>query len=149
MHPLLLSAEALALAQLERCDVDADGEVTAVYASIVPQTLGEDPDDGVKAKGVIHWVDAQTGIPAEIRSYDRLFTVEDPSKADNMDDVVNPMSLVVGEAIVEASLSSADPEDRFQFEREGYFVADRFDHTSDKLVFNKVIGLRDTWAGND
>jgi len=135
--------------EAERCDVDAYGEVTAVYASIVPQTLGEDPDDGVKAKGVIHWVDAATGISAEIRSYDRLFTVEDPSKADNMDDVVNPTSLVVGQAIVEASLASADPEDRFQFEREGYFVADRFDHTSDKLVFNKVIGLRDTWAGND
>jgi len=135
--------------EAERCDVDADGEVTAVYASIVPQTLGEDPDDGVKAKGVIHWVDAATGISSEIRSYDRLFTVEDPSKADNMDDVVNPMSLVVGQAIVEASLASADPEDRFQFEREGYFVADRFDHTSNKLVFNRVIGLRDTWAGND
>ena len=135
--------------EAERCDVDADGEVTAVYASIVPQTLGEDPDDGVKAKGVIHWVDAATGISAEIRSYDRLFTVEDPSKADNMDDVVNPTSLVVGQAIVEASLAWADPEDRFQFEREGYFVADRFDHTSDKLVFNRVIGLRDTWAGND
>ena len=135
--------------EAERCDVDADGEVTAVYASIVPQTLGEDPDDGVKAKGVIHWVDAMTGISAEIRSYDRLFTVEDPSKADNMDDVINPTSLVVGQAIVEASLASADPEDRFQFEREGYFVADRFDHTSDKPVFNRVIGLRDTWAGND
>ena len=135
--------------EAERCDVDANGEVTAVYASIVPQTLGEDPDDGVKAKGVIHWVDAATGISAEIRSYDRLFTVEDPSKADNMDDVINPTSLVVGQAIVEASLASADPEDRFQFEREGYFVADRFDHTSDKPVFNRVIGLRDTWAGND
>ena len=135
--------------EAERCDVDADGEVTAVYASIVPQTLGEDPDDGVKAKGVIHWVDATTGIPAEIRTYDRLFTVEDPSKADNMDDVINPTSLVVGQAIVEASLASAHPEDRFQFEREGYFVADRFDHTSDKPVFNRVIGLRDTWAGND
>ncbi len=135
--------------EAERCDVDADGEATAVYASIVPQTLGEDPDDGVKAKGVIHWVDATTGIPAEIRTYDRLFTVEDPSKADNMDDVINPSSLVAGQAIVEASLASADPEDRFQFEREGYFVADRFDHTSDKPVFNRVIGLRDTWAGND
>ena len=135
--------------EAERCDVDADGEVTAVYASIVPQILGEDPDDGVKAKGVIHWVDATTGIPAEIRTYDRLFTAEDPSKADNMDDVINPTSLVVGQAIVEASLASADPEDRFQFEREGYFVADRFDHTSDKPVFNRVIGLRDTWAGND
>ncbi|MEC7992192.1 MAG: glutamine--tRNA ligase/YqeY domain fusion protein [Pseudomonadota bacterium] len=135
--------------EAERCDVDADGEVTAVYASIVPQTLGDDPDDGIKAKGVIHWVDAATGISAEIRSYDRLFTVEDPSKADNMDDVINPTSLVVGQAIVEASLASAVPEDRFQFEREGYYVADRFDHASDKPVFNRVIGLRDTWAGND
>lgn len=135
--------------EAERCDVDADGEVTAVYASIVPQTLGEDPDDGVKAKGVIHWVDATTGMSAEIRSYDRLFNVEDPSKADNMDDVINPTSLVVGQAVVEASLASADPEDRFQFEREGYFVADRFDHAGEKLVFNRVIGLRDTWAGND
>ena len=135
--------------EAERCDVDANGEVTAVYASIVPQTLGEDPDDGVKAKGVIHWVDATTGISAEIRSYDRLFNVEDPSKADNMDDVINPTSLVVGQAIVEASLASADPEDRFQFEREGYFVADRFDHAGEKLVFNRVIGLRDTWDGND
>ena len=135
--------------EAERCDVDADGEVTAVYASIVPQTLGEDPDDGIKAKGVIHWVDAATGVSAEIRSYDRLFTVEDPSKADNMDDVINPTSLVVGQAIVEASLASAVPEDRFQFEREGYYVADRFDHASDKPVFNRVIGLRETWAGND
>ena len=135
--------------EAERCDVDADGKVTAVYASIVPQTLGEDPDDGVKAKGVIHWVDATTGISAEIRSYDRLFNVEDPSKADNMDDVINSKSLVVGQAIVEASLASVDPEDRFQFEREWYFVADRFDHTRAKPVFNRVIGLRDTWAGND
>ncbi|MEC8267452.1 MAG: glutamine--tRNA ligase/YqeY domain fusion protein [Pseudomonadota bacterium] len=135
--------------EAERCDVDANGEVTAVYASIVPQTLGEDPDDGIKAKGVIHWVDAATGVSAEIRSYDRLFTAEDPSKADNMDDVINPTSLVVGQAIVEASLASAVPEDRFQFEREGYYVADRFDHASDEPVFNRVIGLRDTWAGND
>ncbi|MEC7008483.1 MAG: glutamine--tRNA ligase/YqeY domain fusion protein [Pseudomonadota bacterium] len=135
--------------EAERCDVDANGEVTAVYASIVPQTLGDDPDDGIKAKGVIHWVDAATGVSAEIRSYDRLFTVEDPSKADNMDDVINPTSLVVGQAIVEASLASAVPEDRFQFEREGYYVADRFDHAGDKPVFNRVIGLRDTWAGND
>jgi len=135
--------------EAERCDVDADGEVTKVYASIVPQTLGEDPDDGVKAKGVIHWVDAATGSPAEIRSYDRLFNVEDPSRAENMDDVINPSSLVVSEAMVERSLQDVAPETRFQFEREGYFVADRYDHSLDKPVFNKVIGLRDTWVSND
>jgi len=135
--------------EAERCDVDAEGEVTKVYASIVPQTLGEDPDDGVKAKGVIHWVDVPTSLHAEIRSYDRLFNVEDPSKSDNMDEVINPGSLVVSQAVVEGSLAFAAPEDRFQFEREGYFVADRFDHSVDKPVFNKVIGLRDTWTGND
>ncbi len=135
--------------EAEHCDVDANGEVTKVYASIVPQTLGEDPDDGVKAKGVIHWVDVITGVTAEVRSYDRLFNVEDPSKSESMDDVINPASLVVGEAIVEASLVLAAPEDRFQFEREGYYVADRFDHAPDQPVFNKVIGLRDTWSNND
>lgn len=135
--------------EAERCDVDSDGLVTKVYASIVPQTLGEDPDDGVKAKGVIHWVDAATGCAAEIRSYDRLFNVEDPSRADNMDDVINPSSLVVSEAIVERSLQDVAPETRFQFEREGYFVADRYDHSQERPVFNKVIGLRDTWVGND
>ena len=135
--------------EAERCDVDADGEVTKVYASIVPQTLGEDPDDGVKAKGVIHWVDAATGSTAEIRSYDRLFNVEDPSRAENMDDVINPSSLVVSEAVVEQSLLEVAPETRFQFEREGYFVADRYDHSQEKPVFNKVIGLRDTWVSND
>ena len=135
--------------EAERCDVDAEGEVTKVYASIVPQTLGEDPDDGVKAKGVIHWVDAATGSTAEIRSYDRLFNVEDPSRAENMDDVINPSSLVVSEAVVEQSLLEVTPETRFQFEREGYFVADRYDHSQEKPVFNKVIGLRDTWVSND
>ena len=135
--------------EAERCDVDSDGLVTKVYASIVPQTLGEDPDDGVKAKGVIHWVDAATGCAAEIRSYDRLFNVEDPSRADNMDDVINPSSLVVSEAVVERSLQDVAPETRFQFEREGYFVADRYDHSQERPVFNKVIGLRDTWVGND
>lgn len=135
--------------EAERCDVDADGVVTKVYASIVPQTLGEDPDDGIKAKGVIHWVDAATGCAAEIRSYDRLFNVEDPSRADTLEDVINPSSLVVSEAIVEKSLQAVTPEARFQFEREGYFVADRHDHSQQRPVFNKVIGLRDTWVSND
>ena len=66
-----------------------------------------------------------------------------------MDDVINPSSLVVSEAVVERSLQDVDPETRFQFEREGYFVADRYDHSQERPVFNKVIGLRDTWVGND
>lgn len=135
--------------EAERCELDDQGEVIKVYASIVPQTLGGDPDDGVKAKGVIHWVDAETGVEAEIRSYDRLFTVEDPSRADNFDDVINPHSLLVTRGIVEMGLASVQPETRFQFEREGYFVADRYDHAAGAPVYNRVIGLRDTWTSHE
>jgi glutaminyl-tRNA synthetase len=135
--------------EAERCELDDQGEVIKVYASIVPQTLGGDPDDGVKAKGVIHWVDAETGVEAEIRSYDRLFTVEDPSRADNFDDVINPHSLLVTRGIVEMGLASVQPETRFQFEREGYFVADRYDHAVGAPVYNRVIGLRDTWTSHE
>ena len=135
--------------EAERCELDDQGEVIKVYASIVPQTLGGDPDDGVKAKGVIHWVDAETGVEAEIRSYDRLFTVEDPSRADNFDDVINPHSVLVTRGIVEMGLASVQPETRFQFEREGYFVADRYDHAAGAPVYNRVIGLRDTWTSHE
>jgi glutaminyl-tRNA synthetase len=135
--------------EAERCELDDQGEVIKVYASIVPQTLGGDPYDGVKAKGVIHWVDAETGVEAEIRGYDRLFTVEDPSRADNFDDVINPHSLLVTRGIVEMGLASVQPETRFQFEREGYFVADRYDHAAGAPVYNRVIGLRDTWTSHE
>jgi glutaminyl-tRNA synthetase len=116
---------------------------------VVPQTLGEDPDDGVKAKGVIHWVDQSNAVEAEIRSYDRLFAVSDPSSAEDFDQVINQNSLTTSTACLEASLAYALPEARYQFEREGYFIADRYDHSSEQPVFNKVIGLRDTWVTND
>ena len=75
--------------------------------------------------------------------------MEDPSRAENMDHVINPTSLVVSEAVVEQSLLEVAPETRFQFEREGYYVADCYDHSQEKPVFNRVIGLRDTWVSND
>jgi glutaminyl-tRNA synthetase len=134
--------------EADRCDVDAQGEVTKVYATVVPQTLGEDPDDGVKAKGVIHWVDQSNAVEAEIRSYDRLFTISDPSSVDDFDQVINQNSLTTSAAYLEASLAHAEPEARYQFEREGYFIADRYDHSNEQPVFNKVIGLRDTWGAN-
>ena len=134
--------------EADRCDVDAQGEVTKVYATVVPQTLGEDPDDGVKAKGVIHWVDQSNAVEAEIRSYDRLFTISDPSSVDDFDQVINQKSLTTSAAYLEASLAHAEPEARYQFEREGYFIADRYDHSNEQPVFNKVIGLRDTWGAN-
>ena len=123
------------------------GEVIEVLARVIPNTLGENPEDGVKPKGVIQWVSASEGRRAEVRVYDRLFNDESPDRGDkNYLDFINPDSLkVVKEAWIEASLAAALPEQSFQFEREGYFVADRYDHTSEAPVFNKTIGLRDTW----
>lgn len=126
---------------------DDAGNITEVLAHTVPDTLGKDPADGVKAKGVIHWVSVPRSVTAEVRLYDRLFNHEAPDKGENeFLDHINPDSLqLVKNAKVEPALAEAEPEQRFQFEREGYFVADRYDHGSDKPVFNRTIGLRDTW----
>ena len=132
-----------------RCDKDADGNITTVYGSYDPETLGKNPSDGRKVKGVIHWVSASHGIPATVRLYDRLFTVPNPAAEEAFSAVINPESLVtVTSAIVEPSLAMAKGEQAYQFEREGYFCADNKDSTSDNLVFNRTVGLRDTWANN-
>ncbi len=133
--------------EAESCDKDADGNITLIHARVIPGTLGEDPEDGVKPKGVIHWVDAAQGVTAEVRRYDRLFNEENPGRAEDVLAAVNPSSLTIIEtAVVEPSLLEAAPETVFQFEREGYFVADRFDHSAARPVFNMTIGLRDTWS---
>ncbi len=126
---------------------DEDGEITAVHCRVVEDSLGKDPADGVKPKGVIHWVSAEHGIPVEVRLYDRLFNVEAPDRGEeDFHAYLNPASLqVTQQAIAEPGLAAAQPESRYQFEREGYFVADREDHGDGKPVFNKTIGLRDTW----
>ena len=128
---------------------DDAGNIIEVHAHTIPNTLGENPEDGIKPKGVIQWVSASRGERAELRIYDRLFNHESPDKGDNnFMDHLNPDSLqVVKEAWVEPSLLEAAPEQSFQFEREGYFVADRYDHSPEHPVFNKTIGLRDTWNG--
>ncbi|NQY25841.1 MAG: glutamine--tRNA ligase/YqeY domain fusion protein [Piscirickettsiaceae bacterium] len=109
-------------------------------------TLGKNPEDR-KVKGVIHWVSASQSLAATLRVYDRLFTVENPSAEDDSTQCVNPDSLVeYVDARVERSLGQCQAEDRFQFEREGYFVADRVEYTQDKPVFNMTVGLRDVWA---
>ena len=135
---------------IEAVDVekDASGVVTRIIAEVVPGTLGQDPADGVKPKGVIHWVEATSAVPATLRLYDRLFTDEAPDRggAEFME-FLNPESfLELSGALVEPGAAAAPAEQRFQFEREGYFVCDRFDHTHEKPVFNRVIGLRDVWA---
>ncbi|MBO6555736.1 MAG: glutamine--tRNA ligase/YqeY domain fusion protein [Pseudomonadales bacterium] len=125
---------------------DASGEIAEVRCSYDPDTLGKNPE-GRKVRGVIHWVSAEEGLPAEIRVYEPLFTVDFPD-ADERDyhELINPESLEVHHGIVEPSLKDATLEQRFQFEREGYFCADSKDSSPDNLVFNRVVGLRDTWA---
>ena len=133
----------------ERCEKDADGNVVRVLAQCVTFEPGTDPEDGVKPKGVIQWVSAEYGLPATIRRYDRLFAVPEPGREDDTLAVLNPQSLeVVTGAMVEPGLREAEPEQVFQFEREGYFVADRYDHTPENPVFNMTIGLRDTWSAS-
>jgi glutaminyl-tRNA synthetase len=120
-----------------------------VYARIVEGTVGEDPADGIKPKGVIHWVAAASAQVATVRLYDRLFIEANPGKSEDVLAVINPASLrVIDDALVEPFLASVPPESTFQFEREGYFVADRYNHTADQPVFNMTIGLRDTWGGD-
>ena len=120
------------------------GEVIQVNAIQVTTVLGEDPADEVKPKGVVHWVSAAHGIEAELRVYGRLLNHEAPDRGgEDFMAHVNPDSLSVITAIVEPSLAQAAPETVFQFEREGYYVADRRDHTAAKPVFNLTIGLRE------
>ncbi|TKB54500.1 glutamine--tRNA ligase [Ferrimonas aestuarii] len=130
----------------ERVEKDESGKVTTIYCSVDLDTLGVDPADGVKPKGVIHWVAANTAMPAEFRLYDRLFTVENPGAAEDFESVINPESLTVQHGFVEPSLGKAAAEKAFQFERIGYFCADSEDSREDNLVFNRTVGLRDTWA---
>lgn len=130
-----------------KCDEvikDANGEVVELKCSIDPETLGKNPE-GRKVKGVVHWVSACKGVPAEVRIYDRLFTESDPETGDDFLANLNPESLKVVQAVIEPALVQAKPEDRFQFEREGYFVADQYDHTSDKPVFNRILDLKDSF----
>ncbi|MGY6037695.1 glutamine--tRNA ligase [Aeromonas sp. AE23HZ002T15] len=131
----------------ERVEKDADGKVTCIYCSYDPETLGKDPADGRKVKGVIHWVSATHSLPAEIRLYDRLFKMPNPGAEDDFEAALNPDSLVIIEgARVEASLKDAKPEFAYQFEREGYFCADNKLSSPDHLVFNRTVALRDVWG---
>jgi glutaminyl-tRNA synthetase len=132
-----------------RCEKDTDGNVTTVYCTYDADTLGKNPADGTKPKGVIHWVSAAQSLPAEIRLYDRLFTVANPGAVDDFESVINPESLVVlNNARVEPALITAKAEMAYQFERQGYFCLDNKDATAEHLVFNRTVGLRDTWNNN-
>lgn len=126
-----------------RFEQDAQGNVTTVYCTYDPDTLGKDPADGRKAKGVIHWVSAQHGVPAEIRLYDRLFNVPNPAAEDDYLASLNPDSLVIKQGVVEPSLANLAVGEGVQFERTGYFCRDS---EAQNLTFNRTVGLRDTWS---
>ena len=125
---------------------DDAGNIIELRCSYDPATLGKNPE-GRKVKGVIHWVSEKHSCPAELRLYDRLFNVPNPDSEENFLDAINPNSLeTLSNCRVEASLAEANAGDRFQFERTGYFCVDSVDSTAEKLVFNRTVTLRDTWA---
>jgi len=125
---------------------DEAGNVIELRCAYDPESRGGATPDGRKVKGTLHWVSADHAVPAEVRLYDTLFTKEDPEEGGDFMDNLNPDSLqVIPEAMVEPDLASARPGDRFQFMRQGYFVVDP-DSTPQKLVFNRTVSLRDTWA---
>jgi glutaminyl-tRNA synthetase len=124
---------------------DNDGNITELRCSYDPDTLGKNPE-GRKVKGVIHWVSEQHSKQAELRLYNRLFTVPNPDNEPNFLDVINPDSLeVLTDCRVEASLANPQPDSRYQFERTGYFCFDAIDSVNGKLVFNRTVTLRDSW----
>ena len=128
----------------ERFEEDDAGNITTIYCTYDDETLGKNPSDGRKVKGVIHWVSASEGVNAEVRLYDRLFTVPNPAAEEDFTTVLNDVSLVrVTNAVVEPALAEAAVEVGYQFERTGYFCRDS---KAEGLVFNRTVGLRDSWA---
>ena len=131
-------------------ETDENGKVTLIRATYDPETRGGEAPDGRKVKGTIHWVSARHAVDAEVRLYDMLFNVENPEdvpEGGDFKDNLNPDSLIVlKNCKLEPSLKDARPEERFQFLRLGYFCVDNVDSKPGSLVFNRTVGLKDTWA---
>lgn len=131
---------------------DAEGNIIEVRARVIEDTVGKDPADGVKAKGVIHWVSARDNLDCEVRLYDRLFSDPAPDAGDkNFLEFMNPNSLQILQGCKgEIGLAKATAEEHYQFEREGYFILDtHYASAAGKPVFNRVIGLKDTWGKSE
>ena len=136
-------------AYIIRCDdviKDASGNVTELHCSYDPETRSGSAKSDRKVKGTIHWVSAEHAINAEVRLYDRLFTVPNPNAAEDLSAVLNPQSLEVVAAKLEPSLGDLVEGEAVQFERLGYFCVDSEDSRPDAPVFNRVVTLRDSWA---
>ena len=127
---------------------EQSGEVLELRCSYDPATRGGNAPDGRKVKGTIHWVSVKHGRPAEIRLYDRLFSVANPNRGEeDWKTCINPASLeALDQCLIEPDLAPAQPGERFQFERLGYFCADRDARQAGRAVFNRIVTLRDTWA---
>ena len=125
---------------------DATGRIAELRCTADLTTRAGGPNVDRKVKGTVHWVSATQCLNAEVRLYDRLFTVPEPGAEEDFKKFINPHSLEVVTAKVEPSLASATVDERFQFERIGYFALDPKDATPGKLVFNRTISLKDTWA---
>ncbi len=125
-----------------RIEKNKEDNITTIFCTYDPDTLGKNPTDGRKVKGVIHFVESSNSIPAEFKIYDRLFLDANPSKFEDFSSIINPNSLFIKHGFVEPSLKDAEIGKAYQFEREGYFCRDG---SNKSLVFNKTVGLRDTW----
>jgi len=125
---------------------DAEGKIIRLHCTYDPETRGGNAPDGRKVKGTIHWVSAEHAVPTTIRLYDRLFTNPEPDSDGKFLDHLNADSLKTITAQLEPSLSTAEPRERYQFERNGYFFVDPIDSAEDKPVFNRIVSLRDTWS---
>lgn len=136
-------------AYIIRCEEvvkNADGSIEEIHCTYVPESKSGSDTSGINVKGTLHWVSAAAALEVEVREYDRLFRVEDPTDEEgDFKDYINPASLKVVKGYAEPALVVAKPEDRFQFLRKGYYCLDK-DATSEKLIFNRTVTLKDGWA---
>jgi glutaminyl-tRNA synthetase len=137
-------------AYIVRCDAftkDAEGNITEIQCSYIPESRSGNDTSGIHVKGTIHWVSVAHAVAAEVRLYDRLFRVEDPSAEGNFKEFINPDSLqIVSQAWLEPALAQAKPGEYFQFIRKGYFSIDPVLSDADKVIFNRTVTLKDAWA---
>jgi glutaminyl-tRNA synthetase len=126
---------------------DDNGNITEIHCTHIAESKSGSDTSDIKVKGTIHWVSAQHALPVEVRLYDRLFKVENPSSEEgDFKDYINPDSLhVIPNALAEPALKSAKAGDKFQFIRKGYFCVDK-DSSEEKIVFNRTVSLKDSWA---
>jgi glutaminyl-tRNA synthetase len=131
-----------------KCDTfvkDANGSITELHCTYVPESRSGSDTSGLSVKGVVHWVSARHAVSVEVRQYDRLFRVEDPALIGELSDALHPDSIKFTTAMAEPAIQSATKADRFQFMRTGYFCLDA-DATEEKLIFNRTVTLKDMWA---